>query len=322
MRAPNQEKDQSKITPVQYEPDCPFKYNNFIYRLSLPVEILGGRGNIDEDRRYKRSGCVPIPGGLQEFILRLSNPDAAGMHQSTRVQNEVGILNLASAALRHVQPSVVPRVFGWEAANDQSPGWILEEMMPGVALADGFSSSMTADQRRGPLAQVAEMLKTLQEYPLPESIKGWGGVTFDANGSIISASMSNVGAGPWQSLEDSYRERFALALAEADKNIYLEGWHGNGVRGRIDAFIEHGLAMQFCGFASKHDRGIIHGDFSESLLRCAYSVNRRQQRTCLKLALKLRSSYREHAMRPRDRQDHSPPRLRLCQHSSPCKRVL
>lgn len=103
---------ETEITPIQYEADFPFKYNNFVYRLKLPVDISENLGNAGGRPRLEQPGCVPIPAGYREFIIRLSNPDAEGMHQETRVQNEVAILTLASAALRHIKPSIVPRVFG------------------------------------------------------------------------------------------------------------------------------------------------------------------------------------------------------------------
>ena len=130
--------DQTTITPIQYDPDCPFKYNNFIYRLSLPTEISARQG--EEHHISERPGCVPVPAGTKDFTLRLSNPDAADMHYETRIQNEVGMLTLASAALQHIKPSVVPQVFGWGAANREHLGWILEELMPGVPLAEHFNT--------------------------------------------------------------------------------------------------------------------------------------------------------------------------------------
>ena len=39
IMAPKQDIDYAEITPIQYKPDFPFKYNNFIYRLSLPTDI-------------------------------------------------------------------------------------------------------------------------------------------------------------------------------------------------------------------------------------------------------------------------------------------
>ncbi|KAI3325201.1 kinase-like domain-containing protein [Xylariaceae sp. AK1471] len=262
LNLPNEAIEQTKITPIQYEDDFPFKYNNFVYRLSLPTGISGGLGDANGSGKPKQPGCVPIPAGTRDFILRLSNPDAEGMHQETRVQNEVGILTLASAALCHIKPTVVPRVFGWSGASRDYLGWILEELMPGAPLAEAFDKTMSLDQKTGILAQMAGLLKALQDYPLPESINGWGGVTFDDGGAIVSASMTSVGAGPWPSFEDSYRSRLKVALSKADTNPYLKGWRANGVRERVDAFIERGLAAQFSDLTSKQDRTIIHADFT------------------------------------------------------------
>ncbi|KAI0537175.1 hypothetical protein GGR58DRAFT_472888 [Xylaria digitata] len=253
--------DQTKITPIQYEHDFPFEYNNFVYRLSLAIGISGGLGDVDESHKPKHLGCVPIPAGTRVFILRLSNPDADGMHQETRVQNEVGILTLASAALSHIKPNVVPRVFGWSGATRDRLGWILEEPMPGAPLAEAFDE-MSLGQKKGILAQMAGVLKALRDYPLPASIKGWGGVTFDDSGAIVSASMPSVGTGPWSSFEDSYRGRLEVALSKADANPYLQGWRANGVRERVDTFIERGLVAQFSSLKSKQDKSIIHADFT------------------------------------------------------------
>jgi hypothetical protein len=88
----------------------------------LPGDTLGGPVNADGGHKLQQPGCVDIPAGTREFILRLSNPDAEGMHQETRVQNEVAILALAADALRHVNPSVVPRLFGWGGASRKHVG--------------------------------------------------------------------------------------------------------------------------------------------------------------------------------------------------------
>ena len=254
--------------PIQYDPECPFKYNNFVYRLSLPKNPSGGLENIGKGSKFRQSSCVPIPAGTTEFILRLSNIDAEGMHYKTRVQNEVGMLTLASAALHNIKPAVVPRVFGWSSASREHTGWIVEELMPGASLAEAFDQTMSLDQKKSILAQMAEILKALQDYPLPDSMEGWGGVTFDDSGVIVSAPLTSVGAGPWSSFEDFYRGCLEAAIAEADSNPLLLGWRVNGVRERVDTFIKHGLPAQFRHLTSKQDKIIVHADFSEYL--CFY----------------------------------------------------
>ena len=87
-------------------------------------------------------------------------------------------------------------------------------------------------------------------------------MTFDESSAIVSASITSVGTGPWYSLEDSFRGHLKVVLTKADKNPYIQGWRANGVRERLDVFIEHGLSAQFSDLMSKQDRAIVHGDFS------------------------------------------------------------
>ncbi|KAI3316928.1 phosphotransferase enzyme family-domain-containing protein [Xylariaceae sp. AK1471] len=255
--------EQAQVTPVQYDPECPFKYNNFVYRLKLPISVTSDVGE-GKGGRLKQLGCVPIPSGTKEFIVRLNNPDAEGMNAATRIENEVAIISLSSSALRHLEPNVVPRVFGWESAAS-SQGWILQELMPGVPVDEAFHS-MNADQKRNILAQMATLLKALQAHPLPESLTGWGGTTFDDSGRIVSAAMTSVGSGPWSSFEDSFRGRLQAALKKADEDPNIKGWHENSVRKRLDAFLERGLPAHFASLTSKQDRSIIHADFTTNNL--------------------------------------------------------
>ncbi|KAF5675681.1 kinase-like (PK-like) [Fusarium circinatum] len=55
-----------------------------------------------------------------------------------------------------------------------------------------------------------------------------GGVSFDEKGGIVSVPMTNVGAGPWPSIEDPYRARIELALSKANNNLHLRDSRANG----------------------------------------------------------------------------------------------
>ncbi|EFR00116.1 hypothetical protein MGYG_03122 [Nannizzia gypsea CBS 118893] len=210
-------------------------------------------------------GCVPIPEGTESFILRLTNSDADGMKSTNRVENEVAVLSLASTALTEFRPNVVPSVYAWSTAAGTTQGWILQQRMPGSSILEAFSE-MNLENQKPILAQMARILKALQDYPLPDSITDFGGLTFDGSGHIVSASMTNVGAGPWSSYEDFFRTRLQIALEKADKSQHIQGWHANGIRKRLDAFIEHGLHSQFESLAYKDKRVIAHNDFSEYLV--------------------------------------------------------
>ncbi|KAI1360899.1 hypothetical protein F5Y08DRAFT_331249 [Xylaria arbuscula] len=212
----------AEITPLQYDPECPFKYNNFVYHIKLPSPINPGN---DTKHHALQPGCVSIPHGTEEFIMRLANPNAEGMSPETRVENEVAMINLAAAALNSFQPSVVPSVYAWgSAATEAAQGWIIQQLMPGKSVDESFGS-MTLDQKKAILSQKAALLKALQDYQLPDSITGYGGVTYDEGGRIISAAMPT--------------------LRRADANPYIKGWHANGIRERLDNFVKHGLPSQF-----------------------------------------------------------------------------
>ncbi|WEW59970.1 hypothetical protein PRK78_005452 [Emydomyces testavorans] len=256
-------KEDADITPIQYDPSSPFKYNNFVYRISLPSPITAAQALHNGPRQ---PGCVAIPHGTQEFIFRLANPDAEGMHPATRIENEVAIISLAAAALDGFVPHVVPSVYAWgSAATGRAPGWILQELMPGTPLDDAFRG-MDLPQKKNIFAQQAALLKALQDYQLPDSITGFGGVTFDDAGRIVSAAMPTVGVGPWPSYEASFKGRLEVALKRADANPYIRGWRANGVRERLDAFVEHGVPAQFESLSSKQEKAIVHADFSKFYL--------------------------------------------------------
>lgn len=185
------------------------------------------------------------------------------MNQKTQVENEVAIISLAASALSGFEPHVVPSVYGWgSAATTSSQGWTLQELMPGTSVDESFES-MHLDQKKNILAQMARFLKALQDFALPESITGYGGVTFDDSGRIVSTSMTSVGSGPWPSYEAHFRDRLQLALQSADANPYIKGWHANRVRQRLDALFKSGVPEQFECLESKHDKATVHADFSK-----------------------------------------------------------
>jgi hypothetical protein len=194
--------------------------------------------------------------------VRLANPDAEGMHRETRVENEVAIISLAAAALKDFQPHVVPSIYAWgTAAGESLYGWTIQELMPGVSVDEVFSS-MDLEQKKQIFGQMAQLLKALQDYQLPETVTAFGGVTFDEDGQIVSAAMPSVGEGPWPSYEASFRGRIAVAFQKADANPHIQGWRDNGIRDRLNAFAERGLSAQFEPRESKQEKSIIHADFS------------------------------------------------------------
>lgn len=198
--------------------------------------------------------------------MRLANPDAEGMHHETRIENEVALISLAAAALKDFQPHIVPSIYAWGSGADKSSyGWTIQELMPGLSLDEAFPS-MDLEHKKQIFAQMAKIVKALQDYKLPDTITEFGGVTFDEDGRIVSAAMPTVGQGPWPTYEASFRGRIELALREADENPRIRGWRENGVRDRLDAFVERGLSAQFEALETRQDKSIVHADFSRSSL--------------------------------------------------------
>ncbi|KAK3370271.1 hypothetical protein B0H63DRAFT_454462 [Podospora didyma] len=175
------------------------------------------------------------------------------MHSATRVQNEVALISLAAAALDYFNTHVVPRIYGWGApVGEPQPaqGWTLQELLPGMTLEDALPTM--------------DLQRKEQDFELPETITGFGGVTFDPDGRIVSAVMPTVGEGPWPTYEASFKGRLAVALQKAGDNSYIKGWHANGLRKRLDAWVKRGLPAHFEGLTSKDEKAIIHSDFAAS----------------------------------------------------------
>ncbi|KAF2117036.1 kinase-like domain-containing protein [Lophiotrema nucula] len=254
--------DEARINPIQYDPESPFKYNNFVYRITLPSPPSAARNHSSHETR--QPGTAPLSEGAKEFIMRLTNPDAEGMHAHTRVENEVALISLAAAALSGFKPHVVPSVYGWgSAAPPSSQGWILQELMPGASVSEAFNS-MPLGEKKSILAQMAEILKALQNFQLPSSIEQYGGVTFDGAGQIVSTAMTSY----------YFRDRLERALQQADSNPYIKGWHANGVRKRLEAFVESGVPAQFKALESRDDKALVHADFTPDNLLYDASTQR------------------------------------------------
>lgn len=233
-----------------------------MYRITLPSPLSAARNKSNQGTR--QPGTTPLPEGAKEFIIRLSNPDAEGMHAHTRIEDEVGIISLAAAALSGFTPHIVPSVHGWaSAATPSSQGWILQEFMPGESVNEEFES-MSLGEKKPILAQMAEILKALQDFQLPSSIENYGGVTFNDADQMVSAAMTSVGSGPWPLYMDYFQDRLQRALQQADSNPYIKGWDANGIRERLEAFVESGVPAQFKALESRDDKAIVHADFSKS----------------------------------------------------------
>ena len=203
-------------------------------------------------------GTHRIPPELDSFIIRLPNP-VSGYNDKIRVENEVAALSMAREALQIKFPGLVPRVFAWGSAR-HSQGWILQEHMSGSPLLDDFGQ-MSDENKALILKQMADILTTLQQYQIPSTIPQYGGLGFGPSGEYISAPMSIFDAGPFSTYEDLVKATIELKLVQADIDSQVEGWRANGVRARLDNFMEEGFhaVMERMGSFPK---ALVHADFS------------------------------------------------------------
>jgi hypothetical protein len=251
--------EETIITPLGYSPESPFKSNNFVYRIDLPHPLTEGQ-IVTKALRYS---CRQVPVGTRQLVLRLSNALSETMHAFNRTENEVGMITLASAALKDTNHhSIVPDVYDWgTVAAGSSFGYILQQCMGGITVDKYLESSPVNASRDKLFAQTAEIINAFQLYELPDGITGYGGVTFDANGRLISGQFPSLGDGPWPTFEEYFLAEFRIALKLADDNKYIQGWHASGVRDKIDKFVAERIPLAFAGLSSRAEKCITHADF-------------------------------------------------------------
>lgn len=59
--------------------------------------------------------------------------------------------------------------------------------------------TMDVQQKKQIFAQMAKLLKALQDYQQSESITEFGYMTFQDSGCVVSIAMTGVGVRPWPS---------------------------------------------------------------------------------------------------------------------------
>jgi hypothetical protein len=124
--------------------------------------------------------------------MRITNP-GANLNDEVQVENEVASMALAREALAGAKTPLVPDVYGWNSVVD-GVGWILMELMSGSALP--YKTFMQLDQqaKETVITQMAQILEMLQQYELPASVTGYGGLKFADDGSIINGQTAIHGA--------------------------------------------------------------------------------------------------------------------------------
>lgn len=219
----------------------------------------------------------PVPKGTTRLVFRIPRAESS-LEDSIRVRNEVSLLTMARAALADVDPSLVPRVYGWNDANIEgatasttaNPSYIIEEFIGGDVLTRDDINAFDEETRATFLGQVARVIKAFQAYELPEGVTGYGGVTFDDAGTMKSTKCVIPMGGPFRSYKDFIRATIDWQLKASDNVPELNGWRddksedGQSLRERIDNLIANGLNELF-EKVPEHKPVLIHGDFSKSV---------------------------------------------------------
>ncbi|UKZ78651.1 hypothetical protein TrVFT333_006397 [Trichoderma virens FT-333] len=251
----------NSIDPVEYDMNTPFPYNNFIYHVTLASPVIKPINIISPQSDQIQPGTIQFPENSTSFIVRLANSDPrTGMNNTNRVENEVAIMTLVREALKKTEYShTVPDVYSW-ASLTSGQGFTMQQYMPGTN-ADRFFEALSLQDKSIVLGQMADILSLLQKFEIPKTVKLFGGLSFDKHGEVISAQTSLFKGEPSATYMDFIRAIFKVKLQEADDNPVMQGWKENGVRTRLEKFIDCQLEEILKGY--EQDRKVlIHGDFT------------------------------------------------------------
>ncbi|OHE96826.1 phosphotransferase enzyme family protein [Colletotrichum orchidophilum] len=264
-----------EITPIDYDETSPFAYNNYIYKITLTTPATPSSFSLPDGGRRPYTQPPPAE-GVRAIVMRIANPKAEGIVQETRVENEVAAIHLARQGLVSYKPEIaglVPALYDWRpyrpseagekgAGEGGRYGWSLMEFKEGVPL-DTVFRDLDDGEKSDVLGQIADVVTGIQRAPLPEGIRSHGGLTIDARGEIVGGRMTTLKGGPWETYSDFWKARLALRLEDADASPALEGWRPNGVRERVDGFLESGLERYLEGSGvDVGRRALIHGDLT------------------------------------------------------------
>lgn len=211
-------------------------------------------------------GTSSIPSGTAKAVFRIGNP-AAMFNHTVKVENTVAMMQLMHQALSKL--AIVPHVYAWNKTGGPSGnGWILEQHMPGIEIESQFHTTLSEESQRHVLSQIAEVLKTVQDFKLPATASNFGGLAFDVDGNVVSGPfVVEPYTGPYPDMETFYKNMLRAQLQDADRSRVAKGWRENGLRDRLDAFAESGLETVLLKTLAKDVKpSLIIGDIGMFLL--------------------------------------------------------
>ena len=235
--------------------------NNYAYC----IDVSAAR----EESRVARSSCVstpltsPIPSDVNKLVLRISKSDVS-LIDSVRIRNEVAFLRLSGEALA-LMGNLVPQVYDWSDEGPSEDHWILEEWKHGNTLSNKEFGALEAQTKQIIMTQVAQIVKYLQDYPLPKRLIH-GGITFNDDGVMSSTEPTIPCGGPFSSYAAFLRGMCKWQLSAADRSQQINGWRDvPALRKRIDAFFDQGLE-RLLEEVFEDRPTLIHGDLCKSLV--------------------------------------------------------
>lgn len=229
--------------------------NNFVYRVELSSPAVARSNAFTQ-----KPGVSVFPENTTRLCLRISNDDVS-LEESVRVPNEVAFMTLTRDALSSLPTRIVPLCFGW-ADKASGRGWILREWIEGEALDMDGLRKLGKTGERAYFRQIAQVVKLLQDYKLPTTIKGYGGVVFDNDGNMVSSKMSLPCGGPFSTYKALLKGMCQWQLNAADRSQIIGGWKESKLRERMDQFLTHGLD-ELLKDIPEDQPTLIHADIGE-----------------------------------------------------------
>lgn len=253
----------TQVTTIAYVKDCPFHFNNFIYKVDLadpavPTTFSG------------QQPCTSAPPeeGATTIVIRMSNPLAEGLNNANRVENDVAAQHLARQSIKSAGlPPVVPAVYAWapcrypDVPGEDGFGWTMSEFKLGSDL-DAQFPSLPLEDAIDAIRQLAKLFAAIQSAKIPETVTKFGALTFDDSGAIVGGQPPLLHGGPFESYAESWIATLMEKLSEADESSFLKGWNDGGLRERIEIFLASGGVGKVLESVDTNQRVLIHGDLS------------------------------------------------------------
>ncbi|QMW36183.1 hypothetical protein G4B84_011712 [Aspergillus flavus NRRL3357] len=106
---------------------------------------------------------------------------------------------------------------------------------------DTFNEDLRVENKVAAMT-VARSRQAFQDYDFPDTVKGLGGLAFNADGNVCAGPPSfQVVGGPFSSHADFYRGLLDWQLSASDRYELINGWRTSGLRDRLDRCVAEGL---------------------------------------------------------------------------------